>query len=368
MKYAPSLVFAALVVPALFPYAAYAQALSINAAQKVRLVSLVKNEAEARALFAPLQKNAPAALSDTPDPVESIVSEGTLAADPRKIRTRKSLRDMGKMEALAWAGAVTGQAKYAEKARAFVLAWAKTNKPSGNPINETKLEPLFVAYDLTKAGFAPDERKTVETYLRRVAEAEQNSIKPGKGTAQNNWHSHRIKIVGLIGFVLSDAALSAWAKSAYQKQIATNLRPDGSSMDFEDRDALHYHVYDVEPLLSVAQAARQSDGANWYNYQSPSKTSLAQSVAFLAPYATGEKTHAEFVGSKVAFDKKRAEAGEKGYQAGTLFEPTEARRVFERALVWQPSYTPLALMLAFDRKTPAKRFGSWQMVVQEARR
>jgi hypothetical protein len=38
----------------------------------------------------------------------------------------------------------------------------------------------------------------------------------------------------------------------------------------------------------------------------------------------GAKTHGEFVNSTVAFDKKRAANGEKGYAAGTLFEPKMA--------------------------------------------
>ena len=366
MKYAPPLVFAVALFT-LLP--AHAQDLSVKSAQKTRLVRFVQNDGEARDAFAPVLQAANAALNDTPDPIEVIVSEGTLNSDPRKIRTRQSLRDMDKMENLAWASAVTGEKKYVDKAREFILAWAKVSKPSGNPINETKLDALLIAYDLTKAGFDGDDRKTVDSYLRAIAAAEQKSIKPGSGTATNNWHSHRIKIVGLIGFALPDTALIKWASDAYQKQIATNLRPDGSTLDLALRDALHYQTYDLEPLLCVAQAAQQNSGADWFHYQSPKKTSLAKSVAFLVPYATGEKTHAEYVHSTVAFDKKRADAGEKGYASGTLFDPKQARTVFELSAFWEPKYAPLAVkLLAAGGETPPKRFGSWQMVINEARR
>ena len=46
---------------------------------------------------------------------------------------------------------------------------------------------------------------------------------------------------------------------AIKKQIAANLRPDGSSLDFHERDALHYHCYDLEPLLTLAIAASQRE-------------------------------------------------------------------------------------------------------------
>lgn len=374
MKNAPPLVFSAVMVAALFTCAsrsACAQALSVDEKQKARLANLVQKDDEAKAQFAPILKMADSALKDEPDPIAKIVSEGTLASDPRKIRTGQSLRDMGKTGALAWAWAVTGKKDYADKARAFLLAWAKTNVSAGNPINDTKLEPLFVAYDLVGAGFTPSDKKIVDDYFRAIALAEQESIKKGKGTSTNNWNSHRIKTVGLVGFALHDAPLVAWTTEAYQKQVAVNLRPDGSSMDFEDRDALHYHIYDLEPLLTVALAARQNDKkADWFHYQSPKDTSVAKSVAWLVPYATGEKQHKEYVNSKVAFDRKRAEAGEKGYAPGTIADPRSTRSVMQDASVWEPDkYRALALkLLAPEGQMPPKRFGSWQMVIDEARR
>jgi len=51
---------------------------------------------------------------------------------------------------------------------------------------------------------------------------------------------------------------------------------------------------------------------------------LQKSVLFLLPYARGEKTHAEYVYSRVPFDRQRAAAGQKAYQTGRLFEPREA--------------------------------------------
>ena len=39
---------------------------------------------------------------------------------------------------------------------------------AGDPIDDTNLEPLVVAYDLTRDTFPPDARKTVDTHLNRI--------------------------------------------------------------------------------------------------------------------------------------------------------------------------------------------------------
>src|ERR1700743_2597097 len=112
-----------------------------------QLRSLVATNAEAKTLFAAWERAAKRALNDTPDPIEKITTEGKLAGNPEKVRTEKSLGDMNKIEALGWAWTVANDAQYATKAREFILAWAKINRPDGDAINETALEPLITSYD-----------------------------------------------------------------------------------------------------------------------------------------------------------------------------------------------------------------------------
>ncbi len=68
------------------------------------------------------------------------------------------------------------------------------------------------------------------------------------------------------------------------RQIAFNLCADGSTFDFEVRDALHYVTYDLEPLAIAALAAREH-GEDWVTPR------LTAAVDWLLPYARGEKTH-----------------------------------------------------------------------------
>jgi hypothetical protein len=149
----------------------------------------------------------------------------------------------------------------------------------------------------------------------------------------------------------------------YEKQITQNILPDGSSIDFHERDALHYQLYDMQPLLTLAIAARNNK-YDFYNYRSPTRSSLAGAVAFLLPFANGSQTHAEFVNSTVAFDRQRAAAGEGEYKAGRIWNPHAAQPVLELAEQFDPTLLPLIKKLA---GSTAKRFPTWQIVLNSVR-
>jgi hypothetical protein len=154
-----------------------------------------------------------------------------------------------------------------------------------------------------------------------------------------------------------------YTSRAFKEQVDKNLYPDGSSFDFHERDALHYHCYDLEPLLTLAAAADQSH-IDLYSHVSPKGASIAKSVQFLVPYCDGTQTHAEWVHSKVSFDRKRADSGDAHFKAGALFEPRNGRRTLELAAYFDPSLDPLIIRLAGD----AERYPSWQMVLNAVRK
>lgn len=338
--------------------AAPAQRISLNDAQRARLKELVAADAEAKDDFARIRKKADGALDDEPNPIQSIRSEGKLAKDPAKIRTHESMADMHKIFCLAYAWAVTDKADYAAKAGKFLAAWAKVNRSRGDPIDDTGLDDAIVAFDLVQKQLPAEDRKEIEKWLRQVAEAELKSGTHG----YNNWNSHRLKIMGLIGFALEDKKLIDAAVEGYKKQIDRNLKPDGSSIDFHDRDALHYHTYDIEPLLTLAIAA-QMNGIDLYHYAAGG-ASLGKAVAFLFPYCEG-KEHKEFVNTKVGFDRARAKAGQAEYEAGHPWNPKAAAGT-------------LILNGFFDKETSGKmlrtigvkftNYPSFEAVVEEAQR
>jgi len=322
-------------------------------------VELTQNDAVAKAEFGALKGQADAALKDAPNPIRKIQTEGKLAGDPVKVATQSSLRDMHALWVLGYAYMITGDARYADKARTLVLAWAGTNQPTGDPIDETNLEPLIIAYDQTCRTFSSEDREKADGYLRRIIQAEW-----GARQVTNNWQSHRLKIVGLAAYVLGDDALVARAIRGFKEQIGANLNPDGSSYDFHERDALHYHVYDLEPLLALAIAARQH-GLDLYDYSSGEGASLRRSVHFLLPFCTGEQEHHEFVHSHVEFDRERAANGEKGYQIGHLFRPEEGFKALGLAAYFDDAVDPAVARLAGQN---SNLMDAWALVLARAGR
>jgi hypothetical protein len=294
-----------------------AQYALFTASERDRLIELARDDASAHAQSTALIHRADAALRQTPNPIDLIQTEGKLAGDPVKVATQAALRDMQELTDLGYAYLLTGDSRYADKARLFILAWARINQPTGDPIDETNLEPLIVSYDLTRSSYSDGDKAAADGYLRRLIHAEWSARQ-----VTNNWQSHRLKIVGIAAYVLGDDALIARAIDGVKRQINVNLNADGSSYDFIERDALHYHIYDLEPLLTLAIAASKH-GLDLYDFTGARGGSLRQSVHFLIPYCTGAMRHHEFVNSKVEFDRKRAQNGESGYQIGHLFRPKE---------------------------------------------
>jgi len=339
--------------------AGHGQNISLNAPQRVRLKELVASDPEAGQYFQTLQRAADAALGTQPNPVPEIQSEGKLANDPAKVRTRESLTDLPKMTALAYAYAITEKPAYLQKATDFLTAWANVNHSTGDPIDDTKLEDAIVAFDLVQQQMPTGEKQAVERWLRQVAEAE---VQRGGVAVHDygNWNSHRLKIIGLIGFAMNDQKFINAAVEGFKRQIGENLKPDGSSLDFHKRDALHYHLYDLEPLLALAIAA-QKNGMSLYSY-SARGTSLPKSVAFLFPFCEGKQVHREFVNSTVKFDQTRAKAGESEYQAGHPWNPKNAARTLTLNAYFEKdkSYEELkAIGLTFTN------YPNWEAVVQE---
>lgn len=341
-----------------------AQLVSLNNSEIEGLKKLAATNVSAKARLSEWQRVADQSLTSTPNPIDTIHTEGRLKGDPQKTATSESLRDMHKMYALALTYRISGDKKYFTKAAEFLSAWARKNSPNGDPIDDTNLDPAVETYDFIKADLSADDNKLISSWLAATAQAEMDKIKRHKGTATNNWHSHRLKEVGEIGFAIGDKKYQQWAIDGLKEQIAKNLLPDGSSIDFKLRDALHYHVYDLEPLLKLSIILKRATGVDYYNYVSPEQTSIRKSVEWLLPYLNGQKTHGEFVNSTVSFDKKRAKNGEKDYVAGTLFNPKNGLHTLLLAEYFFPDV--MGLIQKLSGSTEA--YSNWQLVLNKVRK
>jgi hypothetical protein len=281
-----------------------------------------------------------------PRPLSHVHTEGTLPHQGIRDESLEAERDWPTMlnAALAWRAGVNEQ--HFETARRFLLGWVDGYTPDLNPIDETNLDALIDTYAILADRLDGAERDRVTAWLRKwgwdyVASIE-HAPRPG-GTWTNNWQSHRIKLVTMIAAATGDDRLFAEARRLFRRQIAVNLLPDGQVADFAERDALHYVVYDLEPLLRAALAARVYKSEDWYHWVAPGGASIAKSVAWLKPYATGEQTHVEFVHSKVAFDAQRASAGVKGFTGP--FDTHNAATTYWLAARFDPALLGIAQRL-----------------------
>jgi hypothetical protein len=104
------------------------------------LAERVRTNAEAAVVVKAIVADAETRLSQLPRPLAVIHYEGLLDTDPRRVETQKSLEDMDRLASLSDAWCATGDTRYIAPLRALILAWSGTYMPTGNAINENKLQ------------------------------------------------------------------------------------------------------------------------------------------------------------------------------------------------------------------------------------
>jgi len=320
-----------------------AQIVSLNGKEIAKMRKAIKKEKRYQDVFESYKQLAYKALKETPNPIAEILSQGLLAGDPRKTASLKALEDADKIYALALAYKNLDDGKFLDKATGFILAWAKVNKATDDPINETKIEDVVTAYDLIRNDIRSADRTQIDAWMHSKADAllESKYAKGGRGTAINNWNSHRIKMITLIAYTLHDTTYNSAVTRELEKQLNINLNPDGTTHDFIERDAFHYQTYDLEPLLSTCIAIYRATGKDYFTWKTANGSSIKNCVDYMVPFMTGGKTHAEFVKSTVPFDLKRAQNNEKGYAAGTLFEPKNGVNTLALAAYFDRGYNQI---------------------------
>ncbi|MEQ0054635.1 alginate lyase family protein [Klebsiella sp. JN_Kp127] len=279
-----------------------------------------------------------------PSPMQQVHTESMLAGQDIYIQSIKSEKDLRLMlvSAIAWKNGMGNV--WLEASKEYLLAWIKTYEPEYHPINETVFDQLIQTYAIIKSNLSPQERSDINKYLYNWANGYITRINNApKGISwYSNWQSHRIKLITLIAVATDNDHLFNESRRLFQKQIEENMNSEGEVVDFKQRDAIHYVVYDLQPLLQAALAA-MSRGEDWYHWIAPNNASLEKGVNWLTPYVTGEKTHNEFINSKIKLDAIRKQRGLKNFNG--IFRPEEAKSVYWLASAFNASYEPLALKL-----------------------
>lgn len=352
-----------LAVSILIAVSVKAQYVSLNDKEVQNLKELINQNADVKRLYSAYVNLADVAVNVNPNAIDTIRTEGLLQGDPKKTATTNALRDMRKMYALAIAYRVEGEKSYLQNLTSYLTAWAKINIGRGDPIDDTNLEPAIEAYDLVKGKLKPNDNELIVKWFKQTADAEIAAHQKGmnKETAYNNWNSHRLKIVGMIAYAINNDDYKKYVNEDLKRHLQKNLLPDGSSIDFKLRDALHYHVYDLEPLLTLSIILKRANGVDEYTTLTESGASIKKSVEWVVPFVTGEKTHAEFVNSTVKFDQARAKNGEAAYKPGTLFNPVNGYQTLMLAAYFDPQYNAVIKKV----KVSAADYSDWQLVLNK---
>jgi hypothetical protein len=294
-----------------------------------------------------LLKSVQSHVNDQPKARAQLHTEGTLPHEGIYDESVEAEKDLGLMRDAALAWRATGDERYLRLVDRFLFAWTTTYRPSFNPIDETHFESLILAYDLTASALPVKTRNPANAFITKLVTGYIADIdkepRPLQGTYRNNWQSHRIKLIAMGAFTTDDRKLIGAAQRLFVEHIGDNIAPDGSTVDFAERDALHYVTYDLQPLVTAALAARRHN-RNWVAERASSGATLAAALNWLTPYALGTKTHDEFVKSSVPFDAKRREAGLPGYTG--QWDPKNAAELFHLAARMDGRYAPVALRLA----------------------
>ncbi|MFT4063216.1 alginate lyase family protein [Paraburkholderia sp.] len=294
-----------------------------------------------------LVSNVQAHLNEQPHALAKLHTEGTLPHEgiyDQSVEAEKDL-DLLRDAALAWRA--TSDDRFLKLVDRLLYAWVTTYQPSFNPIDETHFEGLILAYDMTASALPVKTRNAAMAFLTKLANGYIAQIdaqpRPLTGTFRNNWQSHRIKLIAMAAFTLDNRKMINTAQRLFVEHIGDNIAPDGSTIDFSERDALHYVTYDLQPLVTAALAARRHN-RNWLQEKGANGATLLAALNWLKPFAMGSQTHEEFVHSNVPFDAKRREAGLPGYSG--RWDPKNATELFHLAARLDGRFTPVALQLA----------------------
>lgn len=350
-----------LVITVLSAEVSSGQYLSLSGEEMENLKIKIKYDTAVRNICNGILKKADDAKKAVPNPIVNLSTAGRLRGDSIREQSVKSIKDFDKIWCFAFAYSFTNRDEYLVKLETFLLLWADINIANGEPINETKLEPLLEGYDVVRNKMNKQSTEKIDAWLHSIAEMETNKDEFKILKKYNNINSHRIKIVGMIGVLLNNREFVKYAEDELIKQIENNLYTDGSSFDFLERDALHYHCYTLEPLLRLSIALNRFNGKNYFNYTSSKNTSLKKSVDFLIPYLTREKRHQEYVNSRVNFDKVRSANGQDNYRTGRTFDPKEGVLVIELTSFFDSHY----LLNLATYQFPVNRNNSFRMILNE---
>ena len=287
-----------------------------------------------------------------PAPVQTIHSAGV--ADPSSpgfAASRRAFQDADNYLFLALAYRLTGRIEYRDHARAVVRAWAQLNQPTGQPIDETRLEAFLWGLDLLGDKYEPETRAWLERWS-----AANHIYSFGPKTESNNHKTHHLKIALMLDKLLGRTSEYERDLAAASRHEQVNLgNADGSSLDYRERDAMHYHIFDLEPWMEIALMSGCCG------------SSVDRAFAFFDRQTRDHPGDIEFANSTAPIDRKRASGGFEYAQARPYETGKAARAIFAYATLPGRSVPPDLWKVAVANPTHSSLFYEARYYLWQAR-
>ena len=287
------------------------------------------------------------------EPIERIEMEGVLPTKSEYQRSSTAVRIFPTMIAWAFCARLETTDATGQRCKAALFeglfgkdgnqGWLGIYKPTGNPIDESNLLPLIQAIDIAGPLLTKTQIEKAQSFLKTIINQGDRFFagkKSGTSSRINNHNTWRLTIRSAAAKVLNDRVLLSETRGLFARQVADDLmepagwKPDPGcannvgeerygGYDFRQRDALHYHVYNLEAFVFATTFIPEVFDQTGYK-------AISDALDFLRPYFTGQKIHREFVCSTVRFDRERAEAGIEEYSTHP-WKPERARKLLRDA-------------------------------------
>ncbi|MCW9706076.1 alginate lyase family protein [Fodinibius salsisoli] len=213
----------------------------------------------------------------------------------------------------------TQKRKYLQKTVDFLLQFSQNYSLSDHTPRETALLPMFEAYSIVRDALTNNERKSIDKWLLDQAQYYKNGLKLSGKLAINNWNTIRLNILTYISLITENEILYEHAISELKSFIPKNIYADGTSHDFEDRDAFAYHAYNLLFYAKIFKSIKLSGNISLYD--EPDFSRVKKAVDFWESYLLepNENQHIEFLDTKYPPDKERSDYNEPYNPATSIY-------------------------------------------------
>jgi len=208
------------------------------------------------------------ALKEPADPIRGMFSpppfykpgqDGVVDKDRDTHQANQLARFTRQMNSLTQAYALTGDARYADKAVSIADAWARTTKPGFGSAQAgiSSYHPLasvFASMEGLKhsARWPPEQKQRFMDWAHAYAEKAEF-----KGDKYNNRHDWRILFQATAAKLTGDKKMFQNKVAEWRDAVAHTVQPDGLMPEELKRTrSLHYHLYALKPLVALAELAR----------------------------------------------------------------------------------------------------------------